>query len=225
MPGNTQPPSSDNALTRIVRNNLRVIIALMVLIVCLAVAYSLIRYFEARGIEEDQARLLEVMKEPSAGERIKLLEQMLTAADEKVRPSVAFEYIMAGLETSNNTIVIKGWESLGSATSGLDIAPDMRIVAAIGKASALENQGDTAGALLLLKEARAGAPAYLKLFVLERLAVAASLAGEYATAVDVYTELKAVDIRNASEDERRISELNEKNAEASSAAQPASGSE
>ena len=206
--GQDQLPVSENVLLRFVKAHLRFIVVIIGLFILAAVTYALIHYFEKRAVENDQIKLTRLLKQaPSTAERIKALELMLPSTVDQVRPSVAFELVRAGIEENNATVIEKGWTALAAAAAGLDIGPEMGVVAAMGKASVLAENNDMAGALVVLKEQRLSAPSSFKPFILDRLAALATAAGDNATAVEAYSELRTFDPRNVVEYDRRIAAL------------------
>jgi predicted negative regulator of RcsB-dependent stress response len=124
--------------------------------------------------------------EPAA--RIQALDDFLKTAPSKLRPTALLELASTAMLTKQFDKAATAWDELEK-----DGGPDMKIIAAIGRAKCLLMTDKAKDALALLESVKTKAPESYALPLTRQIAAAAEQAGNTQVALTAYSELAEKD--------------------------------
>ncbi|MFW6054544.1 MAG: tetratricopeptide repeat protein [Thermodesulfobacteriota bacterium] len=202
-PENTKDKGSSPAVSEIgeqagplikkITENLKQIGIVFGAIIILAAAVTGYKYYRVRTLEKGQAELGRILLQADQKQRVSDLESFLEKAPDRLKPAVRLQLASQAMDSGQYEEAGKYWETIASQTKD----QDLKVVAGIGQANALHQQGRTAEGLQVLTRLQQEAPERYLENVNQTLAVMAETTGDWDKALQAYQQLQAASGKTA----------------------------
>lgn len=182
-------PDTSQRLFDFLVGNLKPIAIACGVVLLAAAVYAGVNSWRARATAKASDTLgLILIEKTESKARVEALDQFLKDAPAGLRPTALLELAAAAMVDKQFDRAATAWEELEK-----NGAPDMKVIAAIGRAKCLIMTGKPADALALLEGIKAKSPEAYALSITRQIAVAAEQAGNTQVALAAYAELAEKD--------------------------------
>ncbi|MFO7801261.1 MAG: tetratricopeptide repeat protein [Desulfovermiculus sp.] len=191
----TPPPVAGWA--KVITDNLKTIGLILGAIIVAAALFSGYSYYKTRTLRNAQQSVDRIMSQKEGQARISALEDFLAQAPEEMTTGLHLQVARLGMQEGEYARAASHWEK---AQEGIQ-DQDLRIVAVLGRAAALAEQGDSSKALELLQETASQAPQRYQRSLKSKIASIAENTQQWELALQAYQDIAGQAELNSQRDE------------------------
>ena len=197
QPSAQEAPPQVVGWAKVITDNLKTIGLILGAIIVAAALFSGYSYYKTRTLRNAQQSVDRIMSQKEGQARISALEDFVPQAPEKMKTGLYLQVARLGMQEGDYARAASHWEKAMERIQD----QDLRIVAVLGRAAALAEQGDNSQALQLLQESASQAPQRYQRNLKSKIASIAENTKQWELALQAYQDIADQAELNSQRDE------------------------
>lgn len=197
QPSAQEAPPPVAGWAKVITDNLKTIGLILGAIIVAAALFSGYSYYKTRTLRNAQQSVDRIMSQKEGQARISALADFVPQAPEKMQTGLHLQVARLGMQEGDYARAASHWEK----AMGRIQDQDLRIVAVLGRAAALAEQGDNSQALELLQESASQAPQRYQRSLKSKIASIAEKNQQWELALQAYQDIADQAELNSQRDE------------------------
>ncbi len=157
------------------------------IIILIAASFTGYKYYKSITMENAKERVSQILTHNQGKEKIKALENYLSKAPSELKQAINLELATLCMKHQEYKKAAKHWEDIALSTEDINL----RTIASLGQAKALQHQGQHSKALQVLEKIEQKAPQSYKQNIHLEIASVAEQTQDWEKALNAYQKLKA----------------------------------